>query len=663
MSKFIILTISFVLITVLNTGCSESKSKPAQEADSRISPEYQGPAEPQYCDDIITYSSSITITGNAKFVVRKVVTSGISAGLGAPDTNNPLPIRFAEIRVLNSGGNAVQCAETDVNGNFSFTLPQGSDTFTIHVMARAQNSKLNVSVLNSPETNTVYSLTGTVTANSNQSIALTAQANGDILGGAFNIYDQILNVNEYIRSELNNNFVASKVQAYWKAGFNPGDYVNSGPVSFYYPGFDRLFILGGVNGDTDYTDTDHFDNSIIVHEYGHFLEDNYSVSNSPGGAHYGNSQIDARLAWSEGFANFLNAAVRTYISGSTNDANYVDTTGNSDGSTQLGIFVDVESYEGCIICDEANENGEGTFREFAITRYLYDAIDDTPDETDIEGNWNALNNSPTLNDSSGREGAAYRVSIGGTQDLGSGSQTFSIGDYIFYNGSAWVKDADGSGGTKFDNITGMFNEIWNSLTSSSGFKSSSTSFRDIGLFNLVEHAAGGDDWTKLRVRHGMVDDTSNNRELRKEYAYLIDTIANGASNCSGQNFTISPKAESKDYTESNLYRNNEFFYIQHGGGNLTITLNYTTVSGTEANLDVYVYNDEGPFGYANGVIGYNTNSPNGTSGDVEAVTVSLGSQPAGDYLINVYALGGIGNTTTFKLSNGSGQLCPKNVSL
>ncbi|MCB9025700.1 MAG: hypothetical protein H6625_05245 [Bdellovibrionaceae bacterium] len=654
-------TILIISISSLIGACSEQKS-PTKDIDLAVSPEFKGPPEPEYCKTATSYTSSVTISGTAKFVVRKAFFTG-GGGLSAADTANPKPIRYAEIRVLNSGGTAIQCAETDGSGNFSFVLPKGSDSFTIHIMARAENSKVKVSVLNSPESNTIYSLSKSVPASTNQVLTLTAQATGDILGGAFNIYDQILNVNEYIRQQLSSNFVATKVQAYWKPGFNPGDYVESGPVSFYYPGFDRLFILGGVNGDTDYTDTDHFDNSIIVHEYGHFLEDNYSVSNSPGGAHYGNGQIDARLAWSEGFANFLNAAVRTYISGSSTDANYVDTFGNSSGSTRLGIFVDVESYEGCVVCDRPSENGEGHFREFAITRFLYDAIDDTADEIDKLGNWNATTNNPSLADGTGREGDSYIVTVAGTNDLGSGSQTFSVGDYIYYNGTTWIKDADGSGGTKFDNISGMFPEIWSALISGSGFKSSKTNFRDIGLLNFVETVAGGTSWTKLRVFHGMNDDTSNNRELRREYAYYIDTISNGADNCSGQNFTIYPKSESKDYTESNLFRNNDFFYLQHPGGNLSITLKYKTASGTEANLDLYIYDDKGPFGFANGVVGYSTSFPNGTSGDTETVTVNAGTQAAGDYLINVYALGGIGSTTNFELISGSKKLCPKNISL
>lgn len=61
------------------------------------------------------------------------------------------------------------------------------------------------------------------------------------------------------------------------------------------------------------------------------------------------------------------------------------------------------------------------------------------------GAWNASTNSPTLADGTGVNGDVYRVSVAGTQNLGSGSQTFFIGDFIIYNGSIWQRSpaADG----------------------------------------------------------------------------------------------------------------------------------------------------------------------------------------------------------------------------
>jgi len=56
-----------------------------------------------------------------------------------------------------------------------------------------------------------------------------------------------------------------------------------------------------------------------------------------------------------------------------------------------------------------------------------------------KGTWDASTNTPTLADGSGDAGDVYRVSVAGTQDLGSGSITFGVGDYCIYNGSTWEK--------------------------------------------------------------------------------------------------------------------------------------------------------------------------------------------------------------------------------
>lgn len=56
-----------------------------------------------------------------------------------------------------------------------------------------------------------------------------------------------------------------------------------------------------------------------------------------------------------------------------------------------------------------------------------------------EGVWNASTNSPTLIDGTGDTGMVYRVGTAGSQDLGSGSISFIVGDYVIYNGTVWEK--------------------------------------------------------------------------------------------------------------------------------------------------------------------------------------------------------------------------------
>ena len=58
---------------------------------------------------------------------------------------------------------------------------------------------------------------------------------------------------------------------------------------------------------------------------------------------------------------------------------------------------------------------------------------------EYQGNWNASTNSPTLADGTGNAGDVYKVSVAGSQNLGSGSISFDVGDYAIYSGSVWEK--------------------------------------------------------------------------------------------------------------------------------------------------------------------------------------------------------------------------------
>lgn len=61
---------------------------------------------------------------------------------------------------------------------------------------------------------------------------------------------------------------------------------------------------------------------------------------------------------------------------------------------------------------------------------------------EYQGNWNASTNTPTLADGTGSAGDVYRASVAGSQDLGSGSQSFDVGDWVVYNGSIWEKSTN-----------------------------------------------------------------------------------------------------------------------------------------------------------------------------------------------------------------------------
>lgn len=56
---------------------------------------------------------------------------------------------------------------------------------------------------------------------------------------------------------------------------------------------------------------------------------------------------------------------------------------------------------------------------------------------EFKGYWNANTNTPHLQDGTGTKGDLYYVDVAGTQDLGSGSQEFYVGDRVLYDGSVW----------------------------------------------------------------------------------------------------------------------------------------------------------------------------------------------------------------------------------
>ena len=58
---------------------------------------------------------------------------------------------------------------------------------------------------------------------------------------------------------------------------------------------------------------------------------------------------------------------------------------------------------------------------------------------EYKGSWNGATNSPTLADGTGDAGDAYRVATGGTQNLGSGNITFTVGDLVIYDGAVWQR--------------------------------------------------------------------------------------------------------------------------------------------------------------------------------------------------------------------------------
>lgn len=347
----------------------------------------QAPEKP-YTGTPTSYSgATTTITASARFErYDDYIQSGggtSANGLATMSLNNP--IRYAEFHIYDATGNRIQQGETDGSGNISAVIPQASGSYSLWVNSRADNSYYRVSVLDNPYDQNFYSIKGNFALAGNEGsygVSLPSAPAGNstsLEGGAFNILDQVYISNQFLREKGNdgsctpcvNTFVvAPKIPIYWTKGLSPGAYYDSPntAISFFlnetsgsvYRG---IYILGGINGSVC-TDTDHFDRSVVIHEYGHFLESAYSKSASPGGSHNGNALIDPRLAWSEGWANFFQAAA-------LGRSAYRDTVRNSGCNNGASLAFNDFNLEARQDRD-VPLNNEGVFREISVSRMLYD---------------------------------------------------------------------------------------------------------------------------------------------------------------------------------------------------------------------------------------------------------------------------------------------------
>lgn len=645
--------IAISTMTLLLTACG-GNSFSGNDFSSR------GPAEPEPAyygkPDVIT--NGLSVKASARFLYRPLVfdannprasTNGLGPVIA---TNNSLAIAFAEFHIYDSSGNRIQQGETDTQGIALFDIPKVAGTYTLKVFSRAYNDYLKVSVLEDIYSNTPYSISKSFTITAGDVVAGTlkdisgspvyAEANESISsaieGGAFNIMYDILLANEYIRRNIGKNgttpgtpdtdpnvwWVADKVTVYWKAGFNPYTYFgSSSPLSFYSPGERKLYILGGSSGDVRKSDTDHFDDSVILHEYGHFLEDAYGHSGSPGGSHTGNFIIDARLAWSEGWANYFQSAVLTGADAFSSSASesrlptnkryqyYVDTYGiKGSGSSGVNVVFNLgENGVGASMDNvAADPSGTGTFREVSISRTLYKSSRATTEFYDT-----------------GKRGGGVSFTNIWKAFSGEDNSTYNRGNPAPYSLRKTIDFPVPS--------SGLF-------------------FWLLGKNNVVSA-----DWDLI------LSEEKQNKGT-KDYAYLLTSAT-----CTGIDVTggamETPMYSGDPVNHSNQQKNNDFYLYYHDGVSASLSMSYIT-SGNAPDLDLilytasYVYfeDDYWAAGRSSPYIVKQSRSPAGAS-----ESINMAGVPAGYYILNVKinarnkVSSDMNGTSTYQLFKNGAQLC------
>jgi hypothetical protein len=302
--------------------------------------------------------NAITISGQINYEYPPLTSGGLQYA-----SEQTKPVRFALILSRNESGLYNGATISKADGTFSLTASSGSTLSAATAYTRLSfdpgfsctQPSNGIKIVDNTSNQAYYLLTSSIkysndTANANLLASLSHTSNYSSTSSArpFALFDNIISAADFFCSNGGNqdlplllvNWSDQNTNTYdsglsTTANFQNGTIGTSFYVRTTFPNYSsnvsQLFILGQED-----VDTDEFDPTVIAHEFCHYLENRIWRSDSPGGAHSINVQLDPRLAFSEGFCNGYGAranATNTYMDSSgTNQADVLSL--NTIGSPQ-----------------------------------------------------------------------------------------------------------------------------------------------------------------------------------------------------------------------------------------------------------------------------------------------------------------------------------------
>lgn len=293
-----------------------------------------------------------TATGTFSYTDRLYSTSGWT-------TTQVLPIRYADVQVYDLTTLAVLgSGSTSTTGTFNIAIVDGTTRDVgVRVLASTDNNPaFNFTIVDDANGLAVYTyhdaltdVTGHApTTNVNFGNIIAPPAIGDVAttewaSQIFNAFDMCALTADWIA------IVDGPTPApLLTVGWNPN---NGRGGSSYSGGSNRMNLA----------DDDGYDDPNILHEVGHYVEDEYGRSRNTGGSHTGSDDDqDPRLAWSEGFATYVSAAALGEF-----------------GLPRPDVYSDRNSFGtsgGFAYTFEGNQSG-GATQERTVSAALHDLID------------------------------------------------------------------------------------------------------------------------------------------------------------------------------------------------------------------------------------------------------------------------------------------------
>jgi hypothetical protein len=316
---------------------------------------------------------SVTVSGRVTF--DRVPQDSVSGGLDYESTRSD-PVRGATVEAVAENGSILSADVTDDRGDYSLVVPSQT-TLTIRVraeMVRTGRPAWSFRVIDNIE-GMLYAIESGSFSSGTQGVVRNMRAASGWDGSAYSearaaapfaildtVYEQLQLV-----LEVDPDLVFPELELNWSplnrssSDFNPelGEIITTAYFSFEQPV--AIYVLGDEN-----VDTDEYDEHVVAHEWGHYLEDQLARSDSIGGSHTIFGFLDPRLAMSEGWSNAWSAMA-------LDDSVYKDTSGFGQASA---FSFDIESN---------TTFNPGWYNESSIHSVLYDVFDQSNDGIDTIG--------------------------------------------------------------------------------------------------------------------------------------------------------------------------------------------------------------------------------------------------------------------------------------
>ena len=244
---------------------------------------------------------AVDISGTVQYEDREYSYSGFTGNKSYKS------VRYAAVDLVDGHNNIVDTSVTDDQGRFQLS-GRGVNLY-VRVMSMTDEDTTSVIEV-SDYGGAVYAVRQSVQGEGEVVLDFNID-NQDRIAGAFNILDVYTNAALFVADVYTNPLPPLKV--HWQpASSRYGTYFcQSNSTGGACPQGKGIYLLGGsANGG----DTDEFDDDVLYHEYGHYLESVNTVQDSPGGRHYlTDNDSDLRLAWSEGLGGFFPGAIKSWL--------------------------------------------------------------------------------------------------------------------------------------------------------------------------------------------------------------------------------------------------------------------------------------------------------------------------------------------------------------